>query len=354
MKVLVTGGGGFLGGAVVRRLLDRGNTVRSLQRGDYAWLDEAGVESIRGDLADRDTVERAVRGCDAVLHVAAKAGVWGPRREYEAANVTGTRHVIEACLREGVARLVYTSSPSVVFDGADEEGIDERAAYPHRYLADYPRTKALAEQAVLAANGPRLATLALRPHLIWGPGDPHLVPRIVARARAGRLRLVGSGANRVDSTYIDNAADAHLAALDRLAPGAACAGRAYFISNGQPLPMRELVGRILAAAGLPRELRSLPPPLAYALATALEGAWRMLRRVDEPPLTRFVVRQLATAHWFDLTAARRDLGYEPRVTLDEGFARLRAWLEGGAPGPSLLPSGTGIVHAARSQPVQRQ
>ncbi len=323
---LVTGGGGFLGGAIARKLVARGARVRSFQRGAAADLAALGVEVIRGDLADRAAVERAAGGCDVVFHAAAKAGIWGRARDYWSANVVGTEHVVAACERQGVRRLVFTSSPSVVFAGRDQEGIDESVPYPGRHLAPYPRTKAIAERRVLAANGDRLATVALRPHLIWGPGDPHLVPRILARAKAGRLRLIGSHPCLVDAVYIDNAADAHLLAAERLAPRAAIGGKAYFISQGEPLPIAQLIGRILAAGGLPPVERRLPPALAYGAGVLCEALWWSLRLGGEPPMTRFLARQLGTAHWFDIGAARRDLGYDPRVSIDQGMLRLAEWL----------------------------
>jgi nucleoside-diphosphate-sugar epimerase len=276
-------------------------------------------------LADAAAVSEAARGCDAVFHVAAKAGVWGPYEAYHRANVVGTRHVLEACRAHGVSRLVYTSTPSVVHGGGDVEGLDESAPYATHFETHYPATKAEAERMVLAAHGPDLMTVALRPHLIWGPGDNHLVPRIVARARAGRLRLIGGPPKKVDATYIDNAAWAHVLALDKLAPGAACGGRAYFIAQGEPLPMNELVNRILGAVGLPPVTKTVPPRVAWLAGAAMEGAWRLLGRQDEPLMTRFVARQLSTAHWYDLSAAKRDLGYEAQVPLAEGLARLGAW-----------------------------
>jgi nucleoside-diphosphate-sugar epimerase len=329
VRALVTGGGGFLGGAIVRRLLDRGWLVRSFARGDYPALARLGVELARGDLADTAAVERAVAGCELVFHVAARVGVGGPAAAYRSANVDGTAHVIEACRRHGVGRLVFTSSPSVVHAGGHLCGADESLPYPTRHLAAYPATKAAAERAVLAANGPELASTALRPHLVWGPGDRQLLPRLLARARVGRLRFVGDGRALVDSTYIDNAVDAHLLAAERLAADGAPAGRAYFVSNREPRPVADLVNSLLRAAGLPEEHRSVPRPVAYAAAALAETAWRLAGRDDDPPLTRFLVRQLSTAHWFDLAAARRDLGYEPAVSLDEGLARLAAWFQPG-------------------------
>ena len=330
MKALVTGGGGFLGSAIVRLLLARGDSVHTLQRGDYPWMLAQGVVPFRADLSrDTDSLLQAAKGCDVVIHTAAKAGVWGPLRDYHEANVLAVQHVLDACRKAGVSRLVHTSSPSVCFAGTDESGVDESRPYPARFLAHYPRTKAAAERLVLNTNSPGLATLALRPHLIWGPGDPHLVPRLIERARAGRLRLVGSGNNRVDSTYIDNAAQAHLDAADALlAQGhqAPAAGRAFYISNGEPIPMRELINRILHAGGLAPITRGVPPALAYAAGAALEAIYGLFRRSDEPVMTRFVARQLGTEHWYRLDAARAAIGYRPRVSLDEGMRRLAASL----------------------------
>lgn len=323
----MTGGGGFLGGAVVRALLARGDEVRSLARGAYPALDAAGVRTFRGDVADLDAVRRAAAGCDVVFHVAARAGIGGPAAAYRRANVDGTRTVVVACRAERVGRLVHTSTPSVVHAGRDISGGTEDLPYPARHGAAYPATKAAAERTVLAANGPDLATVALRPHLVWGPGDRHLVPGLVERARAGRLRLVGDGRALVDSTVVDNAADAHLLAADALtAARSPAAGRAYFVSNGEPRPVGDLVNGILAAAGLPPVRATVPLPVAVAAGAVAEMAWRLLRRDGDPPLTRFLARQLATAHWFDLTAVRRDLGYAPRVSLDEGLRRLAAAL----------------------------
>ena len=338
MKALVTGGGGFLGSAIVRRLVARGDTVRTFQRGQYPELDTLGVESIRGDLTDYVAVKKAVCDIDVVFHVAAKAGVWGRYRGYHASNVVGTRNTLEAAIGAGISRFVFTSSPSVVFDSTDENGITELVSYPQKYLSNYPRTKAEAEKRVLAASSPTFATIALRPHLLWGPGDPHLVHRIIARAKSGRLRIVGNGKNLVDSTYIDNAADAHLLAADHLFPGAPCAGKAYFLSNGEPLPMAELLNKILAAAGMPPVTRSISARKVYVAGAVLEGLHGLFNLKPEPPMTRFIARQLSTAHWFDLTAIRRDLGYHPQVSIDEGMRRLAESLRQASPmGKEIIP-----------------
>lgn len=329
MKVLVTGGGGFLGGAIIEQLLSRDMEVRSLARGAYPALQAKGVECIQADLADADAVTDAAAGCDAVIHTAAKAGVWGDYQDYFDANVAGTRNVILACKAHAIPKLVYTSTPSVTFAGADEDGVDESMPYAETFLCHYAATKALAERDVLAANGGTLSTVALRPHLIWGPGDRHLVPRVIERAKAGKLKLVGNGRNRVDATYIDNAVAAHLCALEVLSPDASCAGKAYYISNDEPIAMGALLNQILKAGGLPPVTRSVPPALAYVAGAALEKIYTLLGKKEEPIMTRFVARQLATAHWFNISGAKRDLGYRPEVSMNEGMKRLAVWLASG-------------------------
>jgi nucleoside-diphosphate-sugar epimerase len=322
VNVLVTGGGGFLGGAIVRLLVARGDAVRSLSRGHYPALQALGVEQMQGDLANSAVMNRAVHGCELIFHVAARAGIGCRYAPYYQSNVLGTRNVIAACRASGVGRLVFTSSPSVVFDGRDMEGVDESVPYPRHYDAPYPATKAKAEQLVRAANDQTLATVALRPHLIWGPGDTNLVPRLIARAKAGQLRRIGQRVKLVDSTYIDDAATAHLLAADRLEPGSPVAGKVYFISQGDPRPVWDLVNCILQAAGLPPVTRVVSPALAFAVGAACETVAHILQRDSEPPMTRFLARELSTAHWFNITAARRDLGYQPRVSIEEGMMRL--------------------------------
>jgi nucleoside-diphosphate-sugar epimerase len=326
MKALVTGGGGFLGKAIVKLLRARGDEVRSFSRNPHPALTEIGVEHCRGELGDAGAVKRAVEGCDIVFHVAAKAGVWGPYEEFYQANVLGTKHVIDACRQFGIKRLVYTSSPSVVFDGTDMEGVNESIPYPEHFEAFYPQTKAEAEQLVLQANDQTLATVALRPHLIWGPEDNHLVPRILERGAKGALRKLGTRECLVDTIYVDNAALAHLQAADHLDVGSAVAGKAYFLSQGEPLPIWDVVNRILDAGGLPPVTRSISPSLAYKIGSILEKVYGLLNLKSEPMMTRFVAKELSTSHWFDLSAARNDFDYQPEVTFDEGMERLREWL----------------------------
>ena len=322
MKILVTGGGGFLGGAVVRLLNARGDAVRSFTRSNYPWLAEIGVEQAFGDLADQGAVTAAAEGCDAVLHVAGKAGVWGRYEDYYATNVTGTVNVLTACRVLGIRRLVYTGTPSVVHTGRDIEGGNESLPYATRFLGPYPETKAAAEKKVLSANGPDFATVALRPHLIWGPGDPHLIPRLLTRARAGKIRRVGDRNVTVDVTYVDNAAAAHVLALDRLDVGSPIAGRSYFITNGEPVDLYGFINRILATAKLPPVEKSVSVRKAKLAGWVLEKVYSLFKLTGEPAMTRFLASQLSTSHWFDISAARRDLGYEPRVSLEEGLKRL--------------------------------
>ena len=321
MNVLVTGGGGFLGRAVVRALLAHGHRAAVFNRSAHPDLAASGVDCLRGDLADADAVGAALRGRDAVIHVGAKAGPGLYRPEFVRANVDGTRNVIDGCRRAGVGLLVHTSSPSVVHAGGDIEGGDESLPYPAHFPAPYPETKAIAERMVLAANDGALRTVALRPHLIWGPGDNHLLPRLIARNRDGRLRLPAPD-KRIDTVYIDNAAAAHRLALEELAGPGRCAGRAYFISNGEPLANGEIIRLLLEAAGETPRIRRIDPRLAMPAAALIEGVWRGLRLRD-PPLSRFLVEQLSTAHWFDLSAAARDFGYRPELSIEDGLRRLQ-------------------------------
>ena len=329
MKILVTGGGGFLGQALCRGLRARGHEVISFNRGRYDALDVLGVMQVQGDLASREAVVAAATGCDAVFHNAAKAGAWGSYASYHAANVVGTDNVLAACRAHRIGRLVHTSSPSVTHRATHpvEGGTADSVPYGESFKAPYASTKKLAEIAVLAANDAALATVALWPRLIWGVGDNQLLPRLVERANAGRLRLVGDGENRVDTTYIDNAAQAHFDAFEHLAPGAACAGRAYFISNAEPLAMREMVNGLLGAAGVPEVHKTVPFAAAYAIGVACEGLWHLLPLEGEPPMTRFLAEQLSTPHWYDISAAKRDFNYVPKISTEEGLKRLRAWWE---------------------------
>ena len=333
MRALVTGGGGFLGTRIVQMLNARGDEVVVFGRHRYPHHEQAGTRTIQGDLRDAEGVGRACEGMDVVFHVGALAGIWGPRKTFWDINVMGTKHVLTGCHTHGVPRLVYTSSPSVVFGDEELCGVDESQPYPRRHLAHYPATKAEAERMVLAANGPELTTVALRPHLIWGPKDPHLLPRVVARARAGRLVKVGDGKNLVDITYIDNAAEAHLLAADALkSRSAKCAGRGYFISQGEPIELWPWLSEILTAVGAPPVPRSMSYRAAYRIGALLETAYGAVRAKSEPPMTRFLATQLAKSHYFNITAARNDLGYEPRISTAEGLPATVEYLSANAAG----------------------
>jgi len=314
MNIRVAGGGGFLGGRIVRRLLEEGHSVRSLGRSPQSANEALGVEIVQADVADAAAVRRAVEDCQAVFHVAAKAGVWGPYEDYFAANVTGTHNVLEACRSTGVRYLVYTSTPSVTFDGQPHAGADESLPLTNGTpLSHYASTKAVAERMILKGHqSGRLGVCALRPHLIWGVGDPHLVPRVLARARQKRLRKVGKGDNQVDLTHVDNAAHAHLLALDALQAGRA-GGRAFFVSDGAPVYLWSWINDLLQEVHIPPVKKHLPYKLAYRLGGVLEFVWRQAHLTGEPPMTRFVASQLAMDHWFDISAARHHLGYAPAV-----------------------------------------
>jgi nucleoside-diphosphate-sugar epimerase len=326
MKALVTGGGGFLGLAIVRLLRARGDEVVGYSRSRHAAVEELGARCALGDVADAERLRRELDGVECVFHAAAKAGVWGAWDEYARPNVVGTTAVVAAAVQARVPRLVFTSSPSVCFDGADHVGASNELPHAERWLANYPRSKTQAEKHVLAWNGRGITTVALRPHLVIGPGDPHLLPRLARRARAGKLRVVGTGKNRVSLTDVENAAWAHLDAADRLAPGAPHAGRAYFVAQEEPVELWPWLARVLAEAGLPGPRGRVPLALARAAGWAFEQVWDLFDRAGEPPMTRFVALQLARSHTYDLEPARRDFGYRERVPTALMTERAIAWL----------------------------
>ncbi|RMF37297.1 MAG: NAD-dependent epimerase/dehydratase family protein [Planctomycetota bacterium] len=327
-RILITGYGGFLGSRIARLFLQAGWTVRGLARRRYPDLERAGVEAIRGDICDAAVVLEATRDCDAIVHTAARAGVWGPWDAYYSVNTVATRQLLEAARHNCVRAFVHTSSPSVTFAGEHQSGVDESVPYPQRWLCHYPHTKALAEQDVLeASRDGTLRTCALRPHLIWGQGDPHLFPRVVQRALQGRLRRVGSGENLIDVVHVDAAASAHVAAVERLMEGdERINGRAFFLSDGRPVPCWQWIRRILTAADVQVPEKSISYPAAYRLGAVLEWAYRLSRISAEPPMTRFVAAQLALDHYFNIDAARQCLAYQPLDDLDEQFDRCRPWL----------------------------
>lgn len=325
MHALVTGGNGFLGRYIVEQLIARGDRVTALVRRPDEHLQSLGAKLAMGDISEWRPVWAAIEGVDTIFHVAARAGLAGSQKLYWEPNVDGTRHIIEGALKFNVRKLIFTSSPSVTFACVDQCGVDESAPYPRRWLAWYPMSKAYAEQMVLQANGQgNLLTCALRPHLIWGPRDSHLIPKLIDRAKAGRLRRVGKGQNLVDMIYVENAAEAHLQACDALRPGSPVAGQAYFLSNGEPVNCWGWINELLTLAGQAPVTRSLGYDVAWHLGHACEAVWKVTGRTSDPPMTRFLAAQLATHHYFDISKARRDFGYVPRVGKAEGMQRLAA------------------------------
>lgn len=335
----VTGASGFIGGKIAERLLADGRKVRVLSRRPLPELEAKGAEVILGDLDDHHALERGCHSSETVFHVAGRVGVWGPRRDFFRVNVDGTQRLLAAARDAGVHRFVYTSSPSVVYSGGDLRNVDESAPLCLHAPCAYPTSKAAAEMVVLQAHSANLATIALRPHLVWGPGDKNVVPRIMALARAGKLKVVGEGTNKVDLTHIANVVDAHLLAEGAIMGGSTApmprtssahgtrptggpGGRAYFITNGEPVILWEWINRVLKGVGLPPVTKNVPLPVAYAVGGFLEAWWRVSGRAGEPPMTRFVAKEMATDHWFNIAAARRDLGYHPLVTVEQGTAEL--------------------------------
>jgi nucleoside-diphosphate-sugar epimerase len=327
--VLVTGYGGFLGSSLCRKLLDAGYRVRGLARNPYPSLARLGVECVQGDACDANACRLAVQDMDVVIHTAALAGVWGRRRDYEAINIRATDNLLDASRDAGVRAFVYCSSPSVTFDGQPQSNIDESVPYPTRWLCDYPRTKAIAEQNVLSVNQPdRLATCALRPHLIWGQDDPHLIPRVISKCKSKRLRCVGDGRNLIDTVHVDSAAEAHFLAMKALlGPKTEAAGRAFFITDGEPIACWDWISLILEYADLKAPSRKISMRAAYRIGSGLECIYNLLGMRSEPPMTRFVALQLGVDHFFSIDAAKRILGYSPAIDRRKILAEMRPWLQ---------------------------
>jgi nucleoside-diphosphate-sugar epimerase len=326
MKILLTGATGFLGRHTANKLLEHRHMVYLLGRNfdrDAAriqWMTKRGAQPIQADLRDRAAVIAACSGMDAVIHAGALSSAWGPKAEFEAVNVGGTEAVIDGCRQGGVARLVHISSPAVIFTGADHVAADERWPYPPTFSSHYAATKKQAEDLVNAAHAGGLPTVILRPKAIFGPGDQALIPRLLAAARAGRLRQFGKGENRVDLTYVENVAHAIVLALE----ARAAVGRTYFITNDEHVLLWPIIRRLLQSLHLPHQLRPLPIPLAMASAAVMEWSGGFTGR--EPLLTRYSVGVLARTQTYNIAAARRDLGYAPIVSVEEGINRTLAAL----------------------------
>lgn len=323
VKALVTGGGGFLGRYIVEKLVARGDSVRVLGRSRYPDLEKLGVETAQADLREANAVVQACEKIDVVFHVAALPAIWGKWHDFYGVNVEGTKNILAGCRAQGVSRLVYTSTPSVVFDQTDLCNIDETAPYPSSYNCYYPETKAIAERLVISANGSDgLLTTSLRPHLVWGPRDNHLIPKVLERAKSGQLFIVGDGGNKVDITYVENAADAHLLAADYLKEGSAVAGQAYFISQGEPVLLWDFINQLLERLGIPKVTKTLSYRAARSIGAAMELIHTVCALRGEPRMTRFLASSLAKSHYFDISKAKRDFAYCPKISISEGLDRL--------------------------------
>ncbi|MCK5541367.1 MAG: NAD-dependent epimerase/dehydratase family protein [Desulfobacterales bacterium] len=324
-KVLVTGGGGFLGKAIVKKLIQKHFLVKTFSRNYYSELNELGVEQIQGDLLNLNQIINACKGCSLVFHVAAKPGIWGTWDEFFGVNVTGTKNVITACKANSIQRLIYTSSPSVVFDGKDMEGVNESIPYPEKFEGYYSETKAIAEKIVRKESSQDLQTIILRPHLIWGPEDNHLVPGIISRAKS--LKKIGRIDDLVDTIYIDNAADAHILAAEKLKSDPSLSGSIYFLSQDNPVSKWEMANEFLKAASLPPIKGRVSAKTAYFAGTIFEFIYKTFNIKNDPPMTRFAAKELATSHWFDISKAKNELGYVPNVTTEQGLKKLKEWFE---------------------------
>jgi len=319
MNIIVTGAGGFLGRNLANGLLSKGHKVRNFSRRNHLPLQAMGVETICGDLQNASEVMAAFQGIDAVFHVASRVGIWGDYDEYYRTNVVGTGNVIKACRANGITKLIYTSTPSVVFDGNDILRADETKPYALKFYNDYSRTKTLAEQKVLQANDETLSTVALRPHQIIGPDDPHLVPRLVNAAKRGRLKIVGTGKNLVDVTYIQNAVEAHLLAFEKLSPQSSVAGQAYFIGQERPVVLWDFINKILTRYNLSPITKRVPEKVALNMGALFEAWYRFFKINGEPPMTRFVALQFSRSHYFSHEKAKNDFGYDPKISIEQAL-----------------------------------
>jgi len=323
MKVLVTGGGGFVGKALISALVKKNWEISSLSRSHYPELKNLGIDSIQGDICDKDKIIHACKGKEVVFHVAAKVGLWGKYSDFYKTNVEGTKNIIEACLINKVKYLIFTSSASVVFGGNDIKGGNESLPYPLKPESHYTATKALAEKLILQANCTSLKTISLRPHVVWGPGDNHIIPGILKRAKSGRLWQIGNNNHRVDTTYIDNFTDAQLNALDTLINKQIAEGKAYFITNAEPIKVWDFINGLLDVFDFPPIEKKLSKKTALSIAGIIEGFNKIFTPQKEPFLTRFAVNEVSTSHWFDITNAKKDLSYKPRISIEEGLKRIK-------------------------------
>ncbi|MDR2768956.1 MAG: NAD-dependent epimerase/dehydratase family protein [Puniceicoccales bacterium] len=328
VRILIAGGSGFLGRHLIRILQTKGlHNLRSFSRSPCEDLAAGGVELFYGDLNQFGAVATAVQGCNIVFHVAAKAGIWGNYKSYYQTNVVGTLNILKACQQCGVQKLIYTSTPSVIFNGENLSNVNENMPYGRCGSCAYAATKRIAEQAVLEANGQRgLATVALRPHLMWGPGDNHLIPALLKLAQRGSLFQVGDGKNWVDLSYVENIAEAHYLAMETLGQGI-IEGKAYFLSQDDPVRLWEWISQLLIRLNIPCVHKRIPYKVAYWMGGIFEILYKILCVTKQPPMTRFLAKELAKDHYFDISAAKMDLQYLPKISNEEGLDRLITWLK---------------------------
>jgi 2-alkyl-3-oxoalkanoate reductase len=323
-RALVTGGGGFVGSYIVKQLLEQGVECLVLGRNSYPEIQSMGATCLIGDICDASFLSKSFQNVDTVFHVAALAGIWGKWEDYYRINVQGTENVIAACKTNNVCNLVYTSTPSVVFNGDDIVNGDEQLPYANHFLCHYAKSKVLAEELVLGSSGGNdtFHTCAIRPHLVWGPGDPHLIPRLLERGRQKQLKKVGNGTNLVDISYVENVAEAHLLAAKNLETTKTAAGQAYFISQGEPVNLWQWINELFQEMDIPQVTTRVPFPLAYCTGAVLEGLHHVFASHKEPKMTRFLAEQLAKSHCFSIAKATKDLGYTARISTKEGMKRL--------------------------------
>jgi len=329
--IAVTGGSGFLGKEICFLLKDKGYKVKSLSRKKCKELEEKGIKSISCDITDRRCLSEALKGTHAVIHTAAKAGIWGRDEDFYRTNVEGTKNLIEACQENAIEHCVYTSSPSVCFNGDDIKGADESIPYASKKLCSYAHSKQLAEAFVLdSTKHTSLKATAIRPHLIWGPGDPHFLPRLKEKSLSGKLFQIGRGDNFVDIIYVKNAAEAHIGALEKLFQNNNLRGQAYFIGQEEAVNLWDFLNKLLKASSLPSIKKKLPFSLAYAAGVLNEKIFKALKIYDkEPRITPFLALQLGKSHYFNHQKARSDFDYKPSIMTGEGLKLLSKSLKSG-------------------------
>lgn len=321
MKILITGAGGFLGFEIATMLVAKNYEVINFSRSHHTALDSLNIKTRVGDLRNYSDVERALKGIEAVFHVAALAGVWGKESEYFSINYDGTKNIVNAARKAGIKKFIYTSTPSVVFGDKALCGQDESAPYPKSFLTFYAHSKRLAEEYVLKSNSPQFLTCAIRPHLIWGKGDPHILPRLSDRAKKGQLKIIGDGQNLVDVTHVKNAAHAHILAFDKINIDT-ISGQAYFIGQERPVNCWEFINQMLAAAGVSPVTKKISYKLAFNLGFIFEKIYSTFKIYKDPPMTRFVALQLSHSHYYSHDKAKKELGYEVLVSVEEGLKEL--------------------------------